>query len=81
MARHVFDVSVFQTLLGMGPTSNARHYWITVSIWSLTMLLALTTDDLGALLEIFGAFGASVSCGLLVWIVPHFFAIARQRAQ
>lgn len=61
VARHVLDVSVFQTLLGKGPTSSARHYWITVSIWSLTMLLALTTDDLGAILEIFGAFGASVS--------------------
>lgn len=64
MARHVLDVSVFQTLLGQGPTSTARHFGITVFIWSLTMLLALTTDDLGAILEIFGAFGASVSLWL-----------------
>eukprot|EP00903_Cladosiphon_okamuranus_P007722 g7482.t1 len=59
VARHVLDVSVFQTLLGKGPTSSVRRYWITVSIWSLTMLVALTTDDLGAILEIFGAFSAS----------------------
>lgn len=66
VARHVLDVSVFQTLLGMGPPSSTRHYWITVSIWGFTMLLALSTDNLGSILEIFGAFGASVSPFLLV---------------
>lgn len=74
VARHVVDVSVFQTLLGKGPMSSARHYWITVSIWSLTMLLALSTDDLGAILEIFGAFGASVSCGFLARATGALFA-------
>lgn len=61
VARHVLDVSVFQTMLGKGPTSSVRHYGITVGIWALTMTLALSTDNLGSILEIFGAFGASVS--------------------
>lgn len=71
VARHVLDVSVFQTILGKGPPSSARHYGITVGIWALTMTLALSTDDLGSILEIFGAFGASVSAyyGLLLCVV------------
>lgn len=61
MARHVLDVSMFQTLLGKGPTTSIRHYGITVVIWLLTIILAASTPDLGPILEIFGAFGASVS--------------------
>lgn len=61
MARHVLDVAVFQTMLGKGPITSARHYAITVVIWALTMILALSTDNLGSILEIFGAFSASVS--------------------
>lgn len=61
VARHVLDVSVFQTLLGMGPPSTSRHYCVTVGIWALTMLVALSTNNLGSILEIFGSFGASVS--------------------
>lgn len=63
MARHVVDVSVFQTMLGKGPTTPARHYGLTVTIWTLSLILALSTDNLGSILEIFGAFGASVSVG------------------
>lgn len=61
VARHVLDISVFQTLLGKGPTTLARHSMITLGIWALTMALALSTRDLGSLLEIFGAFSATVS--------------------
>lgn len=68
VARHVLDVSIFQTWLRKGPTTSARHYWITVVLWSLTVLLAISTKDLGSVLEIFGAFGASVS--LLVPVHP-----------
>lgn len=61
VVRHVVDVSVFQTFLGMGPISSARHYGITIVLWGLTVILATSTDNLGSILEIFGAFGASVS--------------------
>lgn len=61
VVRHVVDVSVFQTFLGMGPISSARHYGITIVLWGLTIILATSTDNLGSILEIFGAFGASVS--------------------
>lgn len=61
VARHVLDVAIFQTLLGKGPRTSHRHFWITVLIWSGTMVLALSTRDLGAILEVFGAFAASVS--------------------
>lgn len=62
MARHVLDASIFQTLLGMGPITGVRHYSITIGLWLLSLILALSTKDLGDILEIFGAFGASVSC-------------------
>lgn len=65
MARHVLDVSVFQTMLGKGPITSARHYGITVVIWALSLILAVSTKNLGSVLEIFGAFGASVSVLLL----------------
>ncbi|CAN0241444.1 unnamed protein product, partial [Hapterophycus canaliculatus] len=61
VARHVLDVSIFQTWLKRGPITRIRHYWITVILWALTVVLALCTSDLGSILEIFGAFGASVS--------------------
>lgn len=61
VARHVVDVSVFQTMLGKGPITPARHYGLTVGIWALTLILAMSTKNLGSVLEIFGAFGASVS--------------------
>lgn len=61
VARHVFDVSVFQTLLGWGPTTTSRHCGITIGVWVFTMIVASSTDDLGFVLELFGAFGASVS--------------------
>lgn len=61
VVRHVLDVSVFQSVLGMGPITSARHYGITVALWVLTITVALSTDDLGSILEIFGAFGANVS--------------------
>ncbi|CAN0002186.1 unnamed protein product [Ectocarpus sp. 4 AP-2014] len=59
VARHVLDASLFQTCLGKGPITTVRHYWITVIIWALTLTLALSTANLGSVLEIFGAFGAS----------------------
>lgn len=61
VARHVLDVAIFQTLLGQGPRTSHRHFWITVLIWSGTMILALATRNLGSILEIFGAFAGSVS--------------------
>lgn len=61
VVRHVVDVSIFQTFLGMGPISSLRHYGITIVLWGLSVILASSTDDLGSILEIFGAFGASVS--------------------
>lgn len=61
VARHVLDASLFQTCLGKGPITTVRHCWITVIIWALTLTLALCTANLGSVLEIFGAFGASVS--------------------
>ncbi|CAM9692470.1 unnamed protein product [Choristocarpus tenellus] len=60
VARHMLDSAIFQTFLGMGPITNARHYGISLGIWGTTVLLASLTDDLGILLEIFGAFSASV---------------------
>lgn len=64
VVRHVVDVSVFQTFLGMGPITSARHYGITIVLWGLSLILAASTDNLGSILEIFGAFGASVSAKL-----------------
>ena len=61
VVRHVVDVSLFQTFIGMGPITSARHYGITIVLWGLTVTLAASTDNLGSILEIFGAFGASVS--------------------
>lgn len=61
VARHLLDVAIFQTLLGKGPRTSHRHFWITVLIWSGTMILALATSNLGSILEIFGAFAGSVS--------------------
>lgn len=61
VARHVLDVAIFQTLLGKGPRTSHRHFWITVLIWSGTMILALATKNLGSILEVFGAFAGSVS--------------------
>lgn len=61
VTRHVLDFSIFQTLLGMGPPTSTRHYCITLVLWALTIILATSTDDLGDILEVFGAFGASVS--------------------
>lgn len=61
VARHVFDVSVFQTMLGKGPITSARHYGLTVGIWALSLILAMSTNNLGSILEIFGAFSGSVS--------------------
>jgi len=37
VARHVLDVAVFQTMLGKGPITSARHYALTVGIWALTI--------------------------------------------
>lgn len=61
VARHMVDVSIFQTMLGKGPITPARHYGLTLVIWALSLILAVSTDNLGSILEIFGAFGASVS--------------------
>ena len=61
VARHVFDVSAFQTSLGMGPITSKRHYAITLAIWALTMTVACSTDDLGFVLDIFGALSSTVS--------------------
>ncbi|CAN0437818.1 unnamed protein product, partial [Hapterophycus canaliculatus] len=60
VARHVLDVSVFQTYLGRGPITQTRHFGITLVLWTLTITLASSTKNLGSILEIFGAFGASV---------------------
>ncbi len=59
--RHVLDIAMFQSMLGKGPMTSARHYALTVGIWALTMILALSTDNLGSILEIFGAFAGNVS--------------------
>lgn len=61
VARHVLDVAVFQTWLGKGPITQARHFGITIALWVLTIILSASTDNLGSILEIFGAFSASVS--------------------
>lgn len=61
VCRHVLDASIFQTVLGMGPITSLRHYTITLGLWLLSVILALSTRDLGDIMEIFGAFGASVS--------------------
>lgn len=61
VARHVLDVSVFQTLLGRGQITWARHYSITIVIWVLTIILSTSTKNLGYIMEIFGAFSANVS--------------------
>lgn len=72
MARHVLDVSVFQTFLGGGPITQARHFGITIGLWIATIILALSTKNLGSILEIFGAFSASVSFGYCVVLLPPF---------
>lgn len=61
VARHVLDASVFQTVLGLGPITSVRHYGITLGLWFLSMMLAASTNSLGDIMEIFGAFAASVS--------------------
>lgn len=77
VVRHVVDVSVFQTFLGMGPISSARHYGITIVLWGLTIILATSTDNLGSILEIFGAFGASA----VGYIMPPLLFMKSNRAQ
>lgn len=73
VARHVLDVSVFQTMLGKGPITQARHYGLTLGLWTLSIIVSMSTNDLGSILEIFGAFGASVSVpglAMLLRIMP-----------
>ncbi|CAM9420529.1 unnamed protein product [Laminaria digitata] len=77
VVRHVVDVSVFQTFLGMGPITSARHYGITIVLWGLSMILAASTDNLGSILEIFGAFGASA----VGYIMPPLLFMKSNRAQ
>lgn len=61
VARHVLDVSLFQMLMNKGQITAPRHYALTLGLWSLTMIVAMSTDDLGFILELIGAFGSSVS--------------------
>ncbi|KAG5187766.1 transmembrane amino acid transporter protein-domain-containing protein [Tribonema minus] len=60
VARHVLDASVCRALLRWEEARLGRHMVITILIWAATTVTALATDDLGAVLEIFGAFAASV---------------------
>ncbi|CAM9551520.1 unnamed protein product [Phaeothamnion confervicola] len=59
VARHVADVCCFQRLAGRGPTTMPRHAGWTLLVWLATTTVALSTDDLGVVLEVFGAFSAS----------------------
>ncbi|CAM9642797.1 unnamed protein product [Laminaria digitata] len=77
VARHFLDVAIFQTWLGKGPRTSHRHFWITVLIWSGTMALALATRDLGPILEIFGALGASA----IGYIIPPILHMKLHEAE
>lgn len=59
VARHVLDAAICQQLWGLGETTQRRHYTITVLLWMATTFFALATNNLGAVLEVFGAFAAS----------------------
>lgn len=61
VTRHVVDVSVFQTLMNKEQITAARHYMLTLGLWVLSTAVAMSTEDLGFLLELVGAFGSSVS--------------------
>lgn len=72
VVRHAVDTSVFQTLLGMGPIISVHHYGITVGVWGLTMMLSLSTANLGVVMEILGAFSVTVSVQDAI-VVPTVF--------
>jgi uncharacterized membrane protein YgcG len=51
-----------------------RHVALTLLVWGATTATALATDDLGAVLQIFGAFAASVIgyvLPALLWLRAH----------
>lgn len=60
VARHVLNASICEKILGWGKITIGRHVVITLAVWASTTALALATQDLGVVLEIFGAFSASV---------------------
>lgn len=71
VTRHVIDVSVFQTLMNKGQITAARHYVLTLGLWVLSTTVAMSTEDLGFLLELVGAFGSSVSRALRSLLYAH----------
>ncbi|CAM9588766.1 unnamed protein product [Ectocarpus fasciculatus] len=75
VARHVFDVAVFQTWLGKGPITQARHFGITITLWVLSIVLSASTNNLGSILEIFGAFSASA----VGYVIPALLFIKSNR--
>ncbi|CAM9697908.1 unnamed protein product [Chrysoparadoxa australica] len=79
VARHVFDASIFRRLLGC-PVNwhyNWRHYGITLSLWLMSMFVALSTDNLGAVLELVGAIAAS----MLGYILPSMIYLQMHRTE
>ncbi|CAM9603458.1 unnamed protein product [Scytosiphon promiscuus] len=77
VARHVLDVSLFQTFLGKGPITQARHFGQTLVLWAATIVLASSTENLGSILEIFGAFSASV----IGYVMPAMLFMKYNRGQ
>ncbi|CAM9262966.1 unnamed protein product, partial [Discosporangium mesarthrocarpum] len=65
VARHVLDASIFQTFLGFGPMTSTRHYGITLVLWVATLTVALSTRELGDVLQLSGSLGSSVRKPLL----------------
>lgn len=66
VARH----SIYALFHGKSPPNNAMplkwHFGITLTLWSIALLVGLTVTDLGKILQFTGAFSASV----LGYIVP-----------
>ena len=63
VARHGLHAVLFD---GKGPMTNARHYTISLSLWALSFVVAMTVTDLGFVLEFTGSLCASV----LSYILP-----------
>ncbi|CBN75648.1 conserved unknown protein [Ectocarpus siliculosus] len=77
VARHALDVAVFQTWLGKGPTTQARHFGISIALWVLSIVLAASTKNLGSILEIFGAFSANA----VGYVMPALLFIKSNREE
>jgi len=68
VARHSLHAVAFR---GAGPITSRRHYGLTLLLWGSSLVVGLVVKDLGVVLELTGAFSASM-LGYILPAVVHF---------